>query len=137
MKRPDLELSGPALAAVTAYPWPGNVRQLQNEMRRAMVCARGPMIEISDLSDAFQATARETVPAPAPASAVPARSLQEEVEELEKERIRDALARCGFNQVRTARQLGLSRQGLINKLKRYNITAPGGVESADEENFTG
>ena len=137
MRRPDLKLSGPALAAVTGYPWPGNVRQLQNEMRRAMVCARGPMIEISDLSEAFQATARETVVAPAPAAAAPARSLQEEVEELEKHRIRDVLAQCGFNQVRTARQLGLSRQGLINKLKRYNIAAPGPVEPADEENVTG
>ena len=135
MKRPDLELSAQALGAVVAYPWPGNVRQLQNEMRRATVCARGPMIEISDLSDALQPRARETVAAPAPAAArAAAKSLQEDVEELEKQRIREVLAACGFNQVRTARQLGLSRQGLINKLKRYNIAAPGGAEPADEEN---
>ena len=115
MKRPDLELSAQALGAVMAYPWPGNVRQLQNEMRRATVCARGPMIEISDLSEALQARARETVAAPAPAARAAAKSLQEDVEELEKQRIREVLAACGFNQVRTARQLGLSRQGLINK----------------------
>jgi DNA-binding NtrC family response regulator len=137
MKRPDLLLSGPALAAIKAYPWPGNVRQLQNELRRAVVCARGPMIEFFDLSEALQAIAKESVVPPAPAAGAPARSLQEEVEELEKARIRDVLAACGFNQVRTARQLGLSRQGLINKLKRYNITAPGGVEPAGEENLTG
>jgi Nif-specific regulatory protein len=134
MKRPDLELSAQALEAVMAYPWPGNVRQLQNEMRRATVCARGPMIEISDLSDALQARAQETVAAPPAAARAAAKSLQEDVEELEKQRIREVLAACGFNQVRTARQLGLSRQGLINKLKRYNIAAPGGAEPADEEN---
>ncbi len=133
MKRPDLELSAQALGAVMAHPWPGNVRQLQNEMRRATVCARGPMIDLSDLSDALQARARETVAAPPAAARASAKSLQEDVEELEKQRIREVLAACGFNQVRTARQLGLSRQGLINKLKRYNIAAPGGAEPADEE----
>jgi DNA-binding NtrC family response regulator len=56
---------------------------------------------------------------------------------LEKQRIREVLAACGFNQVRTARRLGLSRQGLINKLKRYNIAAPGGAEPAEEENGKG
>jgi DNA-binding NtrC family response regulator len=135
MKRSDLELSSQALSAVVAYPWPGNVRQLQNEMRRAMVCARGPMIEISDLSEAFQARARGTAVVPAPAAAGAAvRSLQEDVEALEKQRIREVLAACGFNQVRTARRLGLSRQGLINKLKRYDIAAPGAAEPAAEEN---
>jgi DNA-binding NtrC family response regulator len=92
------------------------------------------MIEISDLSDALQARAQETVAAPPAAARAAAKSLQEDVEELEKQRIREVLAACGFNQVRTARQLGLSRQGLINKLKRYNIAAPGGAEPADEEN---
>jgi Nif-specific regulatory protein len=133
MKRSDLELSAPALAALTAYRWPGNVRQLQNEMRRAMVCAHGPLIELSDLSEAIQGTTRETVAMPPPPAASPARGLQEEVEQLEKQRIREALTACGFNQVRTARRLGLSRQGLINKLKRYNIASPGGVEPIAEE----
>ena len=134
MKRPPLELSPQTLAAITAYPWPGNVRQLQNEMRRAMVCARGPLIELTDLSDALQTTARDAVAAPLPPPAPnPAKGLQEEVEELEKQRIREALADCGFNQVRTARRLGLSRQGLINKLKRYNIALPGGAEPVQGE----
>lgn len=132
MNRPPLELSAQTLAVISAYPWPGNVRQLQNEMRRAMVCARRTMIEPSDLSDALQATTRETVAAPPPPAGGPARGLQEEVEELEKQRIREALAGCGYNQVRTARRLGLSRQGLINKLKRYNIAAPGSPEPPSE-----
>ncbi|MGO9242957.1 MAG: sigma 54-interacting transcriptional regulator [Bryobacteraceae bacterium] len=133
MKRPPLELSPQTLAVISAYPWPGNVRQLQNEMRRATVCARGSMIEPSDLSEALQATTRDTAAAPPPPARGPARDLQDEVEELEKQRIREALAGCGYNQVRTARRLGLSRQGLINKLKRYSIALPGGGEHAAQE----
>lgn len=129
MKRPRVELSAGALAAVQAYSWPGNVRQLQNEMRRAVVYSRGPLIDAADLSEALQATPAGGPPALRRASAA-ALSLPDEVEELEKERIRAALSACGQNQVRTARKLGLSRQGLINKLKRYGISASG--DPADE-----
>ena len=142
MRREGLELSPSALAAIRAFPWPGNVRQLQNEIRRAVVCARGPLIELSDLSEVLQPAANESASTPEPAAVAEpspaspadaqARTLQDEVEQLEKRRIRDALATCGFNQVRTARQLGLSRQGLINKLKRYSIIAPNSAEPARE-----
>lgn len=132
MKRPAAELSAAALAAVQAYSWPGNVRQLQNEMRRATVYARGTLITAADLSEALQA-----VPAADPSARATDRSarlsLPEEVEELEKVRIREALSACRFNQVRTARKLGLSRQGLINKLKRYGINAPGDADDGEEE----
>jgi Nif-specific regulatory protein len=129
MKRPSAELSSSALFAVQTYSWPGNVRQLQNEMRRAVVCARGPVIEAADLSEALQSAPAEGSASSRPASAT-ALSLPEEVEELEKVRIRAALSACGQNQVRTARKLGLSRQGLINKLKRYGLAATG--DSTDE-----
>jgi DNA-binding NtrC family response regulator len=130
MKRPRTGLSPSALAAMEAYSWPGNVRQLQNEMRRAVVYARGPLIEAADLSEALQGTSPERATALRPAPAT-ARSLPGEVEELERVRIREALSACGQNQVRTARKLGLSRQGLINKLKRYGITAA--ADTADEQ----
>jgi len=132
MKRPLAELSPAALAAVEAYSWPGNVRQLQNEMRRAIVYARGPLIDAADLSEALQAGSRANAAPQMAGSTVPV-SLPEELEALEKVRIREALQACGFNQVRTARKLGLSRQGLINKLKRYGITAPGDAADGEEE----
>ena len=130
MKRPRAELSDRALAAVQAYSWPGNVRQLQNEMRRAVVYARGPVIDTADLSEALQSTPQAGSPA-LRSVAVASLNLQEEVEDLEKARIREALTACGQNQVRTARKLGLSRQGLINKLKRYGITAA--LDAADQQ----
>jgi Nif-specific regulatory protein len=132
MKRPRAELSAGALAAVQAYAWPGNVRQLQNEMRRAVVYARGLVIDAADLSEALQSTQAERAAILRPSTAA-ARSLPEEVEELEKVRIREALLACGQNQVRTARKLGLSRQGLINKLKRYGIAAAGDATEEQEE----
>ncbi len=132
MKRPMARLSPAALAAVESCSWPGNVRQLQNEMRRAIVYARGPLIDAADLSEAVQAVPRSSAVPPAAGSMVPL-SLPDEVEALEKVRIREALLACGFNQVRTARKLGLSRQGLINKLKRYGITAPGDAADGEEE----
>jgi DNA-binding NtrC family response regulator len=132
MTRPRAELSPAALAAVQAYNWPGNVRQLQNEMRRAIVYARGPQVTVADLSEALQAAPPAKSGSDPTAPATPL-SLPEEVEELEKVRIREAFSACGFNQVRTARKLGLSRQGLINKLKRYGLTAPGDAAETEEE----
>ncbi|MEE9205149.1 MAG: helix-turn-helix domain-containing protein, partial [Nitrospirales bacterium] len=49
------------------------------------------------------------------------RSLKEAVEELEKRMIGDALRWCQHNQLQTAKALGLSRQGLIKKMKRYGL----------------
>jgi DNA-binding NtrC family response regulator len=49
------------------------------------------------------------------------RSLHQAVAELEQRLIRETLLACRFNQVQTAKRLGLSRQGLIKKIKRHNI----------------
>jgi Nif-specific regulatory protein len=124
-KRPEPELDESALAALLRHSWPGNVRELQNEMYRAVVCTRGGVVRAADLSPALQAesgaapAAGPPAPEPRPGGGVP--SLPEMVERLERERIREALEACGYNQVKTARRLGLSRQGLINKLKRYGL----------------
>lgn len=119
MRRPALTLSDAALKALAGYRWPGNIRQLENELRRAMVVARGKMIEPEDFSEALQgAPEKEGV-----AEAAAGRGLQDEIEDLERRRIQEAMARHGQNQQKTARALGLSRQGLINKLKRYGIKA--------------
>jgi transcriptional regulator with PAS, ATPase and Fis domain len=63
-------------------------------------------------------TARESKPVPTPAA-----SLKRAVEELERQMIADMLRTTGNNQQKTAKALGLSRQGLINKLKRYGLNS--------------
>ena len=49
MSRPDLALSDAALVTLTAYPWPGNIRELENVIHNAVLLAPGPKIEPSDL----------------------------------------------------------------------------------------
>jgi len=114
MKRTAPPLSPAAVHVLQHCSWPGNVRQLENELRRAAIVARGPEIEPADFSEEL------TIAAPNPAS-----GLQRELEDLELRRIQESLTANGNNQQRTAKALGLSRQGLINKLKRYGIrTSP-------------
>lgn len=115
--REPMEFATEVMRRLTESTWPGNVRQLRNEVMRLAACARGRMIEEEDLAVG--------VPAPTvtPPSAPPARaaSLKKAVAELERNMIGDALARTKNNQQQAARMLGLSRQGLINKMKRYSI----------------
>jgi DNA-binding NtrC family response regulator len=123
----EKSLSADALAALQGYDWPGNVRQLENEMRRAAVLSRGVTIEKGDLSDQIHSS-----PAPATGTSGAVAGGEEsffggdltaEIEALERRRIRESLQKNQYNQLRTAKALGLSRQGLINKLKRYGIVA--------------
>jgi Nif-specific regulatory protein len=119
LKRPEPELTDEALAALAAGEWRGNVRQLQNEMRRAVIYARNGVVGRNELSSVVRSNAAETMVAAAAGGE--ARTLAEQVEQLERARIHEVLEGCGYNQVKTARRLGLSRQGLINKLKRYGL----------------
>lgn len=96
------------------YDWPGNVRQLENEIMRAIVLSEGRVMEDVVLQD---------VPAE-PDEIVDVRGsldLNENVEKVEKALIRAALARTGGNQSAAARMLGVSRFGLIKKITRYGI----------------
>lgn len=112
-----LQFSPGALRRLMDSPWPGNTRQLQNEIKRVAVLARRRIITEEELEDGVCGHSDE------PAAAQPARShsLQSKVEELEKRMIREALEANHQNQQRAAKALGLSRQGLINKMKRYGF----------------
>ncbi|HTS64992.1 MAG TPA: sigma 54-interacting transcriptional regulator [Candidatus Acidoferrales bacterium] len=117
-RRDALSFAPEILRRMMQSPWPGNVRQLRNEVMRLAACARGRVIAEDDLW--------EDIPAPAPAPATqPAKpaSLKKAVADLEHRMISDALASTQNNQQQAARLLGLSRQGLINKMKRYSIVA--------------
>jgi Nif-specific regulatory protein len=112
-----LELSHAVLRRMMDADWPGNVRQLQNEIKRLVACARKRVIGEEDLLEGIpEARPRELKPP----SHRPA-SLKNAVEELERQMIVEMLRATGNNQQKTAKALGLSRQGLINKLKRYNL----------------
>lgn len=117
MNREPKRLSAGALRCLTTYAWPGNVRQLENEMKRVAVSVRRAVVTEEDLSDAI----RSPGPGKLLAGIQSGRSLKEVVEEIEKRMILEALDNCRWNQLQAARALGLSRQGLIKKMKRYEI----------------
>ena len=110
-----VRISKGALAALSAYAWPGNVRQLENEMRRALVLA-DELIEAEHLSpevlDRGGAEARPD-----------GLNVRQRVDALEAELVRTALERTGGNQTRAAELLGLSRFGLQKMMRRLGIQA--------------
>jgi len=117
--RPSLEFSPEVMRRLAAAPWPGNIRQLRNEVMRLAAIARQNLITEEDLL--------EGIPTPRyhPAATKPSKpqSLKAAVGQLEKQMILDALQGTRNNQQQAAKSLGLSRQGLINKMKRYAISA--------------
>jgi DNA-binding NtrC family response regulator len=119
MGREPMEFSPAILRKLTSSPWPGNVRQLRNEVMRLAACAQGSTITEEDFFD--EPPAGPAPPQPPPG--VKPQSLKKAIAELERQMIQETLSATRNNQQQTARLLGLSRQGLINKLKRYGITA--------------
>ncbi len=117
--RPPFQFAPAVLRRLSAAPWPGNVRQLRNEVIRMAACARGSVISEEDLLEGLPGAAAPA-PAAAPKAARP-QSLKQAIEALEREMVTEALAATGGNQQQAARRLGLSRQGLINKMKRYGL----------------
>ncbi|MGH7206575.1 MAG: sigma 54-interacting transcriptional regulator [Nitrospiraceae bacterium] len=110
-------LTAGAQRCLRQYDWPGNVRELENEIRRLVASVRKTTVGEEDLSDTIRAASREA----ASSSTGPGGSLKGAVEELEKRFIADALRQSRGNQLQAAKALGLSRQGLIKKMKRYRV----------------
>ena len=103
------EVSGGAMALIRAYRWPGNIRELENALRAALVFAAGGMIQPAHLPESVRSAA-------APDSqryAAPAGRAEEEA------LIREALAAEGGNRSRASRRLGMARSTLWAKLQRY------------------
>ncbi len=113
-------LSGPLGAQLRAYPWPGNVRELANACAYAVHVAGTR--EVADLEHW-----PEMPMLSGPGGGAAAQGLHAETRALEERRLREALRRTRGNKSQAARALGLSRQGLLKKLRRYGLT---GGESA-------
>ncbi len=117
MKRKSMTLNPVALRCLEIYSWPGNVRELDNEMKRLVVTARTETVTEEDLCGPIRNQSIEA----GSSKSMRTRSLRDTVEGLERDLIREALQTSQQNQLQAAIALGLSRQGLIKKLKRYGI----------------
>jgi DNA-binding NtrC family response regulator len=109
------QLSAPAAARLLAHPWPGNVRELRNAMERVAVLARHAVLSAEDF--AFLATPSG---APAPPDWLDG-DLPTAVARLEEAMLRRALAAAAGNRADAARRLGIHRQLLYEKMKRYGV----------------
>jgi len=120
-----LRLSDASREVLSAYDWPGNVRQLVNELRRAAALASpGDTIEPRDLSPEIGVT---PLPRPTPPSQITIeldQSLTEATDELERASILRALELCHGRREQAAALLGLSRKGLYLKCQRLNLEVP-------------
>jgi DNA-binding NtrC family response regulator len=124
MRREILDLHPEAQACLTRYPWPGNVRELRNVLERAMILTSGEVLHVEHLPPEIGASPAEGPPAPqAPPKAVPVAFPMEGVrlEEVERDLVRMALDATEGNQVRAARLLGISRDALRNRMKKFGF----------------
>jgi hydrogenase-4 transcriptional activator len=120
LAKPGVRLSAETLDLFDAFPWPGNVRQLRNEVQRAVaMTSPGGVVTPDLLSPAF---APATLPdLPAGTARNRRTTLAAAVEALEREMIEGALDRSGGNISETARLLGLTRRGLYLKIERLGV----------------
>jgi DNA-binding NtrC family response regulator len=113
------ELTGDARRLLCRYSWPGNIRELENELERvtalydAPACITPEMFSarVTGESAATRLDVRVLYDAPLPRA----------VKHLERNLLEKTLIQTNWNKSETARQLGLSRQGVLKKIKRYGI----------------
>ena len=120
--KPDIHLSSETLDAFSQFWWPGNVRQLKNEIQRAVaLSAPGGTVEPSHLSPEIGSMQLPTTTGSGRITMRSGASLASAVEQVERDMIRTALDRSGGNISETARSLGLTRRGLYLKLRRLGL----------------
>jgi DNA-binding NtrC family response regulator len=116
-KYPGKKLTTESLARLVSYPWPGNIRQLQNEIERAVIMS-GERDELLPVDFSEELTADGSV-----ARLLPSGKLKEAIALLEKEMIHKTLTETSGNKSEASRVLGLSRSSLISKVKEYQLSA--------------
>ena len=107
-----IDFTPTAAERLRGYHWPGNVRQLQNEVQRAVLMCEGKMVDLHDLS----------IHDLTPTSEADDENLTL-MEAMERNKIIEILRETNGNKLETAKRLGIGRQTLYNKIKAYAIAA--------------
>jgi len=111
-----LEVSKEVVDTLMKYNYPGNVRELENIIERAVVLTRSKVITLNDIPMNIKGFKEEKS-----IGSLDEGTLTEQVEALEKQLIFDALQQSGGNQTKAGKLLGLTERNLRYKLKKYNI----------------
>ncbi|WDQ14891.1 helix-turn-helix domain-containing protein [Rhodopirellula sp. P2] len=109
----EFELDEEAMAALLAYPWPGNVRQLINVIERAKILADDQLLTMEDLPKELQ---RAPIDCDAPLE------LAGSLQVLQRDHITEVLLRENGNKSKTARVLGIERRKLYRMMKSHGIS---------------
>jgi two-component system response regulator PilR (NtrC family) len=124
MGKPITGISGGAMAMLTGYGWPGNIRELENAMERAVALERTVTILPDSLPETLQDADRVPPASPQPPSeAFPETGfdLETHVQHIEREYIAEALRRAGGVKVKAAELLGMSFRSFRYYTKKYNL----------------
>ncbi|MGB5749167.1 MAG: sigma 54-interacting transcriptional regulator [Desulfobacterales bacterium] len=108
------DFSPEAMRLLLDCSWPGNVRELENSIEAAVVLAHGKRIEISDFPSSLHQDACAPTETGSPST----------IMENEARLLREVLEECSWNKKQAARRLGISRNTLYRKLKKYQISSP-------------
>lgn len=110
-------VSKEAMDALIKYNYPGNVRELENALERAVIMARGRVITLDDLPIHIKASRDDSKQN----YELKGKTLDEIIENVERQLIADALVRANSNQSRAAEILGISERNLRYKIKKYGM----------------
>ena len=102
-----MKMSTHALEKLANHNWPGNVRELQHAIEKAVIMSDSPVLKPSDF--VFHLSQRSDVHA------------EITLEEMEKKIISDSMKRYGSNMSMVAEKLGITRQTLYNKIRKYDL----------------
>ncbi len=140
MGKPISDLTPETIEILKRYPWPGNIRELENVIERAVVLADGEVITPDDLPreivhpqpsqlqlgerrSPFQQASKSAARSPAPDRSEQRAAATSAAEwTSEEQRLRNALAQCDGNKARAARLLGMPRSTYYSRLKKYRIS---------------
>jgi DNA-binding NtrC family response regulator len=123
----EINLDNELIEALMRHSWPGNVRELENLIARMVILRKGDTLNKKDLPDDFGTFD--------PRRRVAENSQPDEqisLEEVEKQMIRDALAKTGWNKSKAAKRLNIPRHVLIYRLKKYGLTDAGKFRNGRE-----
>ena len=116
MGRPAPTLASDVVSLLLGHRWPGNIRELKNAMARLALTGRLDLVTKDPVAIAA---------GPEPlGTSDPMEKMQQDMRELEKQRVIEALARCAGSQTRAAIDLGISRRTLTKRMNEFGLPRP-------------